>query len=221
MIFLVSKKNDWSNHLFSSIKEEHECKYFNDGSYVEALINFARPDWIFFFHWSNLIPAEVYKNHRCVVIHTGNLPQGRGGSPIQNQILDGIVESRVNAIAVERKIDSGGVYCSLPITLQGNLYDIWMTIANLARLLIKRCVDESPLLKSQEGSIQTYKRRKENQIPFSEMQNLNQVYKFIQMLDADGYPNPYLKIDGFKIEFSRAKMSDGDVLCDVKIRRTG
>ena len=219
MIFLVSKKNVWSDHLFSSVKKKYDCKYFNDSSYIEELQNFNQPDWIFFFHWSSLIPEEIYKNYRCVVIHTGNLPQGRGGSPIQNQILDGVIESRVNAITVERTIDSGDIYHSLPITLQGSLYDIWMVIAHRACSLIKKCVDENLTPTQQVGEVQTYKRRKDNKVPFENTDNIFQIYKFIQMLDADGYPNPYFKIGNYKIEFSRAKIEKDNILCDVKIKR--
>lgn len=45
------------------------------------------PDWIFFPHWSYLIPAEVYENFRCVIFHMTDLPFGRGGSPLQNLIV--------------------------------------------------------------------------------------------------------------------------------------
>ena len=102
-IFLISKSNLWSNKLYDLIQSEYDCSYFNDNSYVDSLSQ--KPDWIFFFHWSEIVPKEILDNSRCVVIHTGNLPKGRGGSPLQNQILDGVVGSKVNAIVMTDELD--------------------------------------------------------------------------------------------------------------------
>ena len=130
-IFLVSNKNMWSDRLSNKLKKEFDCSYFCDDSYKDFL-RYNSPDWVFFLHWSKIVPEEIYKNHRCVVLHTGNLPKGRGGTPIQNQILDGVIESKVNAIVMDKEIDSGDVYCSAPITLQGSLTDIWMSISDIS-----------------------------------------------------------------------------------------
>jgi methionyl-tRNA formyltransferase len=57
-------------------------------------------DFIFLFRWPFIISDKVRSTTRAkiVVFHTSELPKGRGGSPIQNQILEGKYTSRVNAI---------------------------------------------------------------------------------------------------------------------------
>jgi hypothetical protein len=39
------------------------------------------------------------------------------------------------------------------------------------------------------------------------------------MLDGDGYPNAFLEVGNFRLEFFRSKINDGNILSDVIIRR--
>jgi methionyl-tRNA formyltransferase len=215
-IFLVSKPSLWSNQLYDRLID-FDCSYFNDDSYIDFLSQ--KPDWIFFFHWSKIVPKEIFDNNKCVVLHTGNLPKGRGGSPIQNQILDGILESKVNAIVMGAELDAGDVYCSLPITLQGSLTDIWLSFVDRSYELIKKCIIENPEPIKQIGEPQIYKRNKNNRLPLTESDDLIEIHKFIQMLDGEGYPNAFLEVGDFRLEFFRSKMNDGNILSDVIIRR--
>ena len=198
-IFLVSKSSLWSDNLSELLKSQFDCYYFNDDSYQELLS--LQPDWVFFFHWSERVPKEIYKNNKCAIIHTGNLPKGRGGTPIQNQILDGIIESKVNIITMEEELDSGKVYCSLPITLQGSITDIWLSISERAHKLIKKCVQDNPDPKSQMGEVQIYRRNKNNELPLGSARDLIEIHKFIQMLDGKTYPKAFLRIGNFKLFF--------------------
>ena len=216
-IFLVSKSNLWSDELNMLIQSKYDCSYFNDDSYVDFLSQ--KPDWIFFFHWSKIVPNKVFKNNKCVVLHTGNLPKGRGGSPIQNQILDGIVESKVNALVMSSELDAGDIYCSLPITLQGSMTDIWLSLVDRSYKLIEKCISENPSPKKQKGEPQVYKRNRNNTLPLESSCDLVQIHKFIQMLDGDTYPNAFLDIGNFRLEFSRSKIDNDIILSDVKIRK--
>ena len=46
-----------------------------------------KPDFVFFPHWSWLIPEEIHSRFDCVIFHMTDLPYGRGGSPLQNLIV--------------------------------------------------------------------------------------------------------------------------------------
>ncbi len=48
-----------------------------------------KPDTIFYNGWSWFIPSDVLRLCPNVVLHPGKLPKDRGGSPIQNQIING------------------------------------------------------------------------------------------------------------------------------------
>ena len=217
----ASRDNAWSNNLFKSLVSDTDVTWLRvtNSLNLEEVID-INPDWIFFFHWSNIVSKDVWQRFQCVTIHTSNLPDGRGGSPIQNQIIKGVKSSRVNALQMSRKVDSGPVYCSLPVTLQGSLTDIWMIISEQAKHLIQKCINENPTPTPQDLSTTTItKRRKTSEIPFSDLQNLFKLYDYIRMLDAEDYPKSKFSIGNFLIEFSRASLNDDEILCDAKIRR--
>ncbi len=46
------------------------------------------PKYIFFPHWSWVIPKDIYTNFERVIFHMTDVPFGRGGSPLQNLILN-------------------------------------------------------------------------------------------------------------------------------------
>ena len=218
MIFLVSKNNPWSERLYSQLSKIVDCVWYTDGTYRSDL-EVLKPSWVFFFHWSRIVPENIFDSHRCVVLHTGNLPADRGGSPIQNQILDGTIESRVSAIEMNAEVDSGGVYASLPITLQGSVDDIWMTISNRALLLIQECVEKSLKPTPQTGTPRVYKRNRNNTLPLTNAASTLEVHRFIQMLDSDHYPNAFIDIGDFRLEFSRSQLRNKELTADVKIRK--
>ena len=113
-VVIVSKDNFWTQELINNL-------YFPNIEFIwvsilsEKYIENINPDWIFFFHWSEIVSNNIFEKYKCAVIHTGNLPKDRGGSPIQNQILNRINNTRVNIIEMKETIDSGGVYCSYQI----------------------------------------------------------------------------------------------------------
>lgn len=217
-IIIISKDNYWTSRLIEKLKTyELDFIYFNKT--LNSDIKKYNPDWIFFFHWSDMVEENIYSNYKCAVVHTGILPEHRGGSPLQNQIIKGIVKTRVNIIEMTDPVDSGAIYCSQDITLQGSINDIWYSIADITSELIIYCVDNNPLPKPQQGTPQTFKRIKDNTIKINENENINSIYDQIRMVDGASYPLSYMEINGFKLEFSRAKLEDEEILADVRIKK--
>ena len=219
-LIFASKDNPWSNYLFDRLAcNDHRWTYVksNDELYSLDLDTLSH---IFFFHWSDIVSSKVYENCECVVVHTANLPEGKGGSPLQNQIVDGVVQTNVNLLKMIHEIDGGDVYCSSKITLQGSLHDIWMSIADVTYGLITGCIESCIIPQKQlPTTTRPYKRRTDNALPLNNV-NIYDVYRFIQMLDAPGYPDANLNLEKYSLHFSRAKMIDGqEILCDVKIKR--
>ena len=135
MNVIISKDNPWSRELANLFLEDSSQFVWITECNLQILDS-LNPKWVFFFHWSEIVSKEIYTKYKCVVVHTGNLPEGRGGSPLQNQILEGVVSTKVNLIEMSSILDGGGIYISSPITLQGNLNDIWFTIAKISKKLI-------------------------------------------------------------------------------------
>lgn len=221
-ILLISKENSWSKQLHNLLKKEVRINFDRlDWLYScdENEIKKLNPDWIFFFHWSDIVSKEIYTNFKCVVLHTANLPDGRGGHPIQNQILSGVIESRLNAVKMTDVIDGGPIYTSRSVTLQGTLSDIWFTLAQVAAPLIKEIVLTNPEPIEQSSGDIFYKRRKNTQIEFEFTKDLTYIYDTIRMVDAEDYSKAYIEIGEFKLEFSRAKFEKNNIIADVRITK--
>jgi methionyl-tRNA formyltransferase len=220
--FLVSKENYFSTLLFKKLKTKYNIVLISNNEDLKNKVLELKPIKLFFFHWSYIVPKSIYNTYECINIHTSNLPEGKGGSPLQNQILDNILCSTVNTLKMsDDGLDAGPIYCSKEITLQGNLFDIWLMICNVSYNLIDKILNDNLKPKNQEKiNTKINKRNKNNIIPFTNEINLSKIYDFIRMLDEENYPNPYLEIGNFKLEFNRAKFNGENILADVKITKS-
>lgn len=219
MNLICSKDNYFLNIIYESL----EKKYNNfiivnkKDDLKNTIEKYDKINKIFFFHWNYIVPSSIYNNYECINLHTGNLPEDRGGSPIQNQILLGKTISHVNALRMsDDGIDSGPIYCSKQLTLQGTIFDIFNTTTKIGIDLIFKIIDENLKPKPQIFNNELiFKRNKDNTIDFTK--SIESIYDKIRMLDSDDYPTSYLNIGNYKLEFSRAKFNGKEIVSDVKI----
>lgn len=87
-------------------------------------IKSENPGLILCYGWSWIVPKSILDLAPCLVLHPSPLPKYRGGSPIQNQLLDGVKQSAVSIIYATEKLDSGDILAQEPISFEGYLQDI-------------------------------------------------------------------------------------------------
>ena len=87
-------------------------------------IKSKKPQVIICYGWSWKIPESILKIAPCLILHPSPLPRYRGGSPIQNQLLDGVKESAVTIFYATGRLDSGDILAQEPISFEGYLQDI-------------------------------------------------------------------------------------------------
>ena len=222
-IVIVSNK-DWHRKYVDEIevRTNSNVMYLSDREEVtrENLTEF-KPDWVFFPHWSYIIPAEVYENFRCVIFHMTDLPFGRGGSPLQNLIARGIYETKLSAIRCVQELDAGEIYKKVPLSLWGTAEEIYLRAAELTKEIIIDLVLNPVESVPQSGDIVTFQRRKPADGNVELCSSLNQVFDYVRMLDADTYPKAFLETEKFRLEFSRASLRENEILADVKIIMKG
>lgn len=178
-----------------------------------------KPKYIFFPHWSWIIPPEIYDNFECVVFHMTDLPFGRGGSPLQNLIERGIEKTKISAIRVVNGLDAGPVYFKHDLDLGGTATDIFVRGSEIVfNTMIPQILNNSPEPTPQQGEPVLFKRRTPEQGDISHLESTNKVYDFIRMLDGEGYPHAFIETDSLKIEFTGARKNDSFILAEVKIR---
>lgn len=222
-IVIVSNK-EWHRRFVDEImaRTGGNVKYISAKEDVSLeKLTALRPDWVFFPHWSYIIPAEVYENFRCVIFHMTDLPFGRGGSPLQNLIARGIYETKLSAIRCVKELDAGEIYKKIPLSLWGTAEEIYLRAAELTKEIIIDLVLNPVEPIPQSGNIFTFQRRKPADGNVELCDNLNQVFDYIRMLDADSYPKAFLETNKFRLEFSRASLRENEILADVKITVKG
>lgn len=225
--FVIATIKSWNIENFSRLEKRHPAHRFilitkkEDLSYdyIEKL----RPNYLFFPHWSWLIPEKIYANFQCVVFHMTDLPFGRGGSPLQNLLIRGIYQTKISAIKVEKGLDTGDVYLKTPFSIQeGSAQEIFTRISDtIFETMIPQFLKNSLTPTPQKGEVVQFKRRtpKESAIETLKNPSLREVYDFIRMLDAQGYPKAFVKLGTLTLEFSEVEFDKTCLKGTFKVRK--
>lgn len=187
-------------------------------------VRYFNPHYILLPHWSYFIPNEITENWECVVFHMTDLPYGRGGSPLQNLIVRGHKETKVSAIKVTATLDGGPVYMKRPLSLAGSAQEILVRCADIIfQEMIPAFLTEKRMPKPQEGDPVIFKRRKPEDSEITSDMEMDKIYDYIRMLDAEGYPPAYLEFGSYRLEFAKAALSEDGESLSAKVvfrRRT-
>ena len=149
-----------------------------------------------------------------------DLPYGRGGSPLQNLIVRGHKETKISAIKVCKDLDAGDIYLKKDLPLYGTAEEIFMRSSSVSVRMIEEIITKNLKPVPQEGKPVVFKRRKPEESNIVDISDLEKMYDYIRMLDAEGYPKAFLETDAFRFEFSRASLkADKSIIADVRITK--
>jgi methionyl-tRNA formyltransferase len=219
--YIVASSKPWHRNSFEHIRD-HEAGHW---VYVESkeelaqIINEIVPRYIFFLHWSWMVPQNIWSAYECICFHMTDLPYGRGGSPLQNLILARQDETKVTAIKMVDEMDAGPVYTKRIMSLEGRAEDIYLRAGDLCWEMIRWIIVEEPVPVPQEGEPTKFIRRKPEQSVLPAQCDLAEVYNHIRMLDAPTYPLAFVDYGDFRLEFSHAKLMSDELQAQVTIRK--
>jgi methionyl-tRNA formyltransferase len=220
--YLILGCKPWNRRLFEDVLRPlpGEWHYMSSPSeFTRDAVLRLSPRYIFFLHWSWKVPDELVDRYECVCFHMTDVPYGRGGSPLQNLIVNGHRETKLTALRMSREFDAGPVYGKEPLSLEGGAEEIYLRAGRLSATMIQRIIRLEPKPMPQKGKAVNFKRRKpeQSELAGSSAASLEQLHDFIRMLDAEGYPRAFFRTSGFRFEFSRPALYDGRIVADVKI----
>tara|TARA_B110000003_G_C16645388_1_gene531797 strand:- start:1930 stop:2595 length:666 start_codon:yes stop_codon:yes gene_type:complete len=211
MRLLVCSSRNWFK-LNGEISKNNIVKFITgDEELTLDSVDQFKPDYILFPHWNWIVKKDIHENYDCIVFHTAPLPYGRGGSPIQNLIMEGFQTSPVCAIKMTDKLDAGPIYSSSNISLEGNLDSIFLRINDTVNKLIAKIISENPQPMAQVGEPHIFKRLTQSNNEIAVGLDLDKIYDHIRMVDHVDYQNAFIMYGDIKIEFENAS-HDGNTI---------
>ena len=126
--YIIATTKDWNiNQYYRSVYKKRKNWYLitDPKKLTFAYVKSVKPKYIFFPHWSKKVNSKIINNYECVCFHETDVPYGRGGSPIQNQIIKGLNKTKISAFKIEKKLDSGKICLKRNLSLAGNASSIF------------------------------------------------------------------------------------------------
>lgn len=191
--------------------------YVSTENELTKLLESVTPRFIFFLHWNWIVSDNICSKYDCVCFHMTDLPYGRGGSPLQNLILDGKETTYLSAFKMVKELDAGPIYTKAKMKLDGRAEEIYLRAGQLSWQIIDWIVKNEPLPFPQKGKVTEFKRRNETQSKLPENGSIQDIYNFIRMLDAPTYPYCFIEHGKFKIELTNAEIIDNKVSGTFKL----
>lgn len=207
----------WALNIYAKLKKAFPSYNFlmqaSKEEYNEHEILQFGPDLILFYGWSDIISDDLVKTYKCLMLHPSPLPRYRGGSPIQNQIIRGEIDSAVTIFRMDAGVDTGPIAKQEYLSLGGSLDEIFHSIESIGYKLTKEILLNGLALETQDHNAASVFSRlspKMSEITVEELSKSSSLYlsNKIRMLQ-DPYPNAYLKTcDGKKLVFKLVAIED-------------
>jgi len=213
----------WHADAFAAIERELPGRWLfmstRDDLTLDAL-RAAAPRYVFFAHWSWIVPPEIVDEFECVNFHMTDLPFGRGGSPLQNLVLRGYERTMLTAHRMTAALDDGPIYAQRELSLDGTAEAVYLRATRVTHEIITWMIEREPEPCPQVGAVVEFARRRPGESRIGDdVHDLDEIYDFIRMLDADDYPHAFIDRGRLRFEFRRAARYDGRVVADVVITR--
>lgn len=132
------------------------------------------------------------RNHRTLVPHQSDLPNGRGFAPLTWQILEGKSEVPICLIEAAEGVDEGGIVYRDLLTFQG--HELCDELRHLQGLkieeLCRRYLGEAapPPTTPQEGEPSYYRRRRPKDSELDPEKTLAEQFELLRVCDNKRYP---------------------------------
>ena len=209
---------DWALNIIEEIKDHQFIKSYDIIKSKERfdihISNLTdKVDFIILLGWSWIISDEITEKYQCIGIHPSDLPNYRGGSPLQHQIIEGVVDTFISLITISKKIDGGDIWLKESFSLEGdNMGIVFKNLEESSILLLNKFFDCKGDINREKQNLTVgsyYKRRRPDQSKM-ELKDFNnkpliEIYNFIRSL-TEPYPNAFIEDDnGNKLLFTGVK----------------
>jgi len=213
---IVATIKEWNiSNYFTLKKKYQDFNFFLVTSKDELTVDYIEkisPKYIFFPHWSWIIPKQIHDNFECIVFHMTDLPYGRGGSPLQNLIINEVYDTKISALKVNEGLDTGDIYLKEDFNIElGSAEEIFLKLSEIIfTKMIPTILHSEKTPQPQTGEVISFKRRtpEDSNLKSIDIKTISKLYDFVRMLDVEGYPKAYIDLGDIKIEFSECHLKN-------------
>ena len=208
----------WALELYDRVREKNVSFNWYLAESPEQLSDLSQIDsacMIILAGWSWILPKEIVSSSLVLGLHPSDLPDYAGGSPIQNQVLDGLTSTKMTLFKLDEKIDAGDVLYKETMDLAGGIRDIFREMVERGEAVIDKLLIDYPDLEyiAQEGSGKKCFRIQPDQsrLRRDDINNMSvrDLYNFIRCRE-DPYPNAFLEDASGKLLFKGVEFVSSD-----------
>lgn len=200
--FLFDKDNSWIHNKLSGLDwlQEFKSKYeFVETFKLEEASGF---DVLFILGYTKILSNHFLSlNSLNLLVHESALPKGKGFSPVQWQVIDGINEIPVCLIEAVNPVDSGDIFAMTKIKLNGDelLPEIRRSQAIATKNLIVSFLKKYPAISKypQAGESTFYRKRETEDDRLDPDKTIREQFNQLRVADNNLYPS-YFEINGAK-----------------------
>jgi len=194
---LTEKTNYWHQEYNHELVNRMEKL----GHHVEVIHSknaLAQGDIAFFLGCFELVDVESLKLHdNNIVVHSSDLPQGKGWSPLTWQILEGKNTIPMTLFEADESCDGGLVYIKDEIKLNGTElideirhFDAQKCIEMCVRFVKNR---DALVGKKQSGAESYYSRRYPQDSELDIHKSIDEQFNLLRVVDNERYPAFFIK----------------------------
>jgi len=146
------ENNATIDKLVSVNSEEFLCK-----------LRMLKPDILFVASFGQLLKSEILSlpECACVNLHASLLPAYRGAAPIISAVVEGLTETGITFMQMDKGLDTGPVYCSFKQAITGERADeleekLGILSATHIEDVIEKIVAGKLIAKQQDNTLASY-----------------------------------------------------------------
>jgi methionyl-tRNA formyltransferase len=151
-------------------------------------------DIVFILSYHKIIEKRYRKFHKHnIVIHSSDLPQGKGWAPLFWQILEGKNEIVFSMFEADDGVDSGDIYMKKTLKLNG--YELNNELRKKqAELIIEMCLEfinnyeKYKVPTPQKGKESFYKKRTPKDSELDINKTIKEQFNLLRIVDNENYP---------------------------------
>jgi len=203
----------WSIEIFNNMQKKYPSTnwYLADNQEkLKDLFSIENVDVVILAGWSWILSEDQVNSKMVVGLHPSDLPDYAGGSPIQNQILDGLIDSKMTLFKLNSEIDTGDFIYKERMSLSGTMKEIFEEMTRSGICVLERFILNYPDIKfiKQPGAGKKCRRIKSamSKISREQVENMTnlELYNCIRCRQ-DPYPNVFLEDETGKLFFKDVK----------------